>query len=130
MKSRTQDIIFITTEAGACRRLVLHKAAGSGLLQILEELKIKERLSTTCLRRSLTFLGLLARREPDNLEKLILVSHMEGRRSRGRAPTRWTDSILEAIGCNTQQAMHRAQDRVAWRQTISGAAFGGHDPQP
>ncbi|KAI5641890.1 zinc finger, c3HC4 type (RING finger) domain-containing protein [Phthorimaea operculella] len=40
-------------------------------------------ISTICLRRTLGFFGHLARREPDSLEKLILVGHVEGRRSRG-----------------------------------------------
>lgn len=99
-------------------------------ISILEELSICTRLSTTCLQRALSFFGHVVRRGPESLEKLILLGHVNGKRSRGRAPTRWTRTILEAIGCNTQTATHRAQNRTAWRALTDRAVFGGHDPQP
>lgn len=64
---------------------------------ILNEINIKKRLSSTCLASILSFFGYIARRE-DNLERLVVSRNVEGWRSRGRSPTRWTDQIQKAIG--------------------------------
>ncbi|CAF4851061.1 unnamed protein product [Pieris macdunnoughi] len=46
---------------------------------ILDQLKIRTRLTTTCYKRVLTYFGLIARRKPDNLDKLFIVGKVEGK---------------------------------------------------
>ena len=65
---------------------------------ILTELKIEERLSTVCMRRVLQYFGHIARRGPDNLERVFLTGSVEGNRGRGRSPMRWSDQVKEVTG--------------------------------
>ncbi|CAG9789172.1 unnamed protein product [Diatraea saccharalis] len=58
---------------------------------VLAEVKIKMRLSTTCLRRSYEIFGHIARKEGDNLEKTFMTRRKDGQRPRGRSPLRWSD---------------------------------------
>ena len=62
---------------------------------ILAELGIKTRLSSVCMQRLLSYFGHVARRKPDNFEKLLVVWHVEGKRNRGRSPSRWLDTVKE-----------------------------------
>ena len=96
---------------------------------VLSELHITTRLSTICMRRILNYFGHIVRRDPDNLEKTILLGRVEGRRSRGRIPTRWTDQIKEATRGTLYEAVRRAADRTQWGAFVSGWSPGGHDPQ-
>lgn len=102
---------------------------------ILEEVKVKDRLSTICLRRILQFFGHVARRGEDSLEKLIVVGAVEGKRGRGRSPTRWTDQIKSATSCSVVAALRKAETREEWRRVVAQAVDTsladrrGHDPQ-
>ncbi|CAH2269447.1 jg4477 [Pararge aegeria aegeria] len=49
---------------------------------MLRQLKITRRLSTTCLKRILEYFGHIARRDGDNLEKIVVTGKAEGRRPR------------------------------------------------
>ncbi|CAH2230531.1 jg8859 [Pararge aegeria aegeria] len=49
---------------------------------ILRQLKITRRLSTTCLKRTLEYFGHIARRDGDNLEKIVVTGKVEGKRPR------------------------------------------------
>jgi len=43
---------------------------------------------------------------------------INGKRPRGRSPTRWVDKTKEIIGHGLQEASLAAQDRAGWRNTI------------
>lgn len=88
-------------------------------ISILNELRIKDRLSTICRRRILQFFGHISRRENDNLERLIVQGKVEGKRPRGRSPTRWIDQIKEITGKSLQTNIRAAEDRQQWRRSIS-----------
>ena len=66
----------------------------------------------------LQYFGHIARREGDNLEKIITQGHVEGKRKRGRQKTRWSDGIKEITGLNVCTASRYAQDRVGWNVII------------
>ena len=53
-------------------------------------------LYTKIMRNKLQYFGHIARREGDNLEKVIIQGAIEGRRKRGRPKLCWTDGINEA----------------------------------
>lgn len=74
---------------------------------ILQQLGIKTRLSAICSQRILQFFGHVARRGGENLERLMISGNVEGRRARGRFPTRWTDHIQKIAGGLLQDAMER-----------------------
>ena len=97
-------------------------------ISILAELDIEVRLSAVCMRRVLQYFGHVARRGADNLEKLFITGKVQGTRSRGRAPMRWSDQVKTATGLTLQEALRRAEDRVLWRETVQ-AVVVGHDPQ-
>lgn len=85
---------------------------------ILDQLKITTRLSTICYRRVLSYFGHIARRQPDNLDKLVIVGKVEGKRLRGRSPTRWSDQIQNITGLSIPTALRQAEDRVVWRRLV------------
>ncbi|XP_077290894.1 uncharacterized protein LOC143914511 [Arctopsyche grandis] len=87
-------------------------------VSILEELKIKDRLSTICLKRILQFFGHIARRGEESLEWLVVVGSVEGRRARGRSPARWTDQVSAATGASTVASLRLAEFRTEWRQLV------------
>jgi hypothetical protein len=87
-------------------------------VSILEELKIKDRLSTICLKRILQFFGHIARRGEESLERLVVVGSVEGRRARGRSPARWTDQVSAATGASTVASLRLAEFRTEWRQLV------------
>jgi len=63
-------------------------------VSILNELSITDRLSTLCRRRILRYFGHITRREHNNLDMLIVQGKVEGRRPRGRSPSRWIDFLF------------------------------------
>lgn len=100
-------------------------------VSILRELKIETRLSTLCLRRVLDFFGHISRKDGASLERMMVTGKVEGTRSRGRNPTRWTDQIRMALDTGVHGAMHLATDRHGWRGVVREKLLprGGHDPQ-
>ena len=90
---------------------------------ILSKLKIKTRLSTTCLRKILEYFGHIARKDGDNLEKCMVTGKIEGKRPRGRSPMRWTDQIRTALETSTHDALHSASDRNNWRRITHAKLF-------
>ncbi|XP_047990539.1 uncharacterized protein LOC125229678 [Leguminivora glycinivorella] len=97
-------------------------------VSILEELGIKTRLSTICTQRVLGFFGHLSRTAPDSLEKLTITGRMARKRRSGSMGTRWADRITSVTKTTLQASMHRAQDRVAWRQLVKSIHIR-HVPQ-
>ncbi len=56
----------------------------------------------------LQYFGHIARREGDNLEKIIAQGHVEGKRKRGRQNIRWSDGIREIPGVDVSKAYRYA----------------------
>lgn len=57
-------------------------------VSILKDIGITTKLPTVCLQRILTYFGHIARRDPNNFEKLVVVGRVNEKRPRGRSPTR------------------------------------------
>lgn len=95
-------------------------------VSILSQLKIKERLSATCYQRVLSYFGHIMRREDDSLEKLVIVGNTEGKRSRGRSPTRWSDQLKTTKATKFYDVVSIASDRSRWRQFVR-ARITHHD---
>lgn len=100
-------------------------------VSILNQLKIKTRLSTICQQRILSYFGHTVRRGDESLEKLIVVGSTEGKRSRGRSPTRWTDQVKDSSSSEFYAVVRDALDRNRWRQIIRSRCYpdADHDPQ-
>ncbi|KAJ8709300.1 hypothetical protein PYW07_001902 [Mythimna separata] len=84
-------------------------------ISILKELNVKERLSSAVQIRILKFFGHITRNE-DSMERLVVQGKVEGKRSRGRSPTRWIDLIKSVTHCSIYQNSHAAKHRAAWRR--------------
>lgn len=99
-------------------------------ISILKQLKLEktQRLSTTCLQRILRYFGHVARRDTNNLERLMVTGKIEGKRPRGRSPKRWSDQITEELKMPVSDALHQATERDRWRQLVDGIKRS-HDPQ-
>lgn len=55
------------------------------------------------------------------MERLVVQGRVEGRRSRGRSPTRWTDLIKSATGASIVECSRIATNRLKWRQFAKAA---------
>lgn len=86
-------------------------------MSILKKLKITTRLSTRINQSYLRYFGHISRRT-NGLEKLIVEGKINGKRPRGRSPTRWVDQTKDMIGHGLHEASLAAQDREGWRTTI------------
>ncbi|XP_052744154.1 uncharacterized protein LOC128199289 [Bicyclus anynana] len=97
---------------------------------ILAQLKVKIRLSTICLKRILEYFGHIARKDGDNLEKLVITGKVEGKRSRGRSPMRWSDQVRTTLESTVYDALRVAGDRKEWHTILKTRIRdgGGHDP--
>lgn len=62
---------------------------------ILVELNVITRLSSLCMKKVLQYFGHVARRRDDNIYRLIVMGEVQGKRSRGRSPMRWSDQIKQ-----------------------------------
>lgn len=80
---------------------------------ILEQLKVRKRLRTIVAERITKFFGHVIRR--NDLERLTIVGAVQGKRSRGRSPTRYTDLITKITGSGLTQAIREAENRDLWR---------------
>ncbi|KAL0833060.1 hypothetical protein ABMA28_001173 [Loxostege sticticalis] len=101
-------------------------------VSILTQLKIKTRLSTICHQQILSYFGHIVRRGDESLEKLIIVGNTEGKRARGRYPTRWTDQVKDTCSSKFCSIVREAMDRTRWRAIIHSKckpSSDDHDPQ-
>ncbi|KAI5646582.1 hypothetical protein NE865_01515 [Phthorimaea operculella] len=88
-------------------------------------------LSTICLRRILEFFGHIARKDGRNLEQLMITGKVDGKRPRGRSPTRWSDQIRSALDTKLHVALHAAKDRQRWKSIVNEKIIshrGNHAP--
>lgn len=88
---------------------------------VLQELNINTRLSTIINRNILRYFGHITRRK-EGMERLIVEGGVEGRRSRGRSPSRWSDQIKKFTGLSLPEASHKAQYRDEWSVTVKQAS--------
>ncbi|CAH2241588.1 jg3923 [Pararge aegeria aegeria] len=76
--------------------------------KISHALTVKENIVKTCVMRVkstnlrlasriLEYFGHIARRDGDNLEKIVFTGQVERKRPRGRRPIRWSDQIRTAL---------------------------------
>uniref|UniRef100_A0A2H1V166 SFRICE_001441 n=1 Tax=Spodoptera frugiperda TaxID=7108 RepID=A0A2H1V166_SPOFR len=66
----------------------------------------------------MNYFGHIARRNPDNLKKLVVVGQVNGKRPRSRSPTLWLDAVNKMTGLIVPQAIKTAEDRGAWRRVV------------
>ena len=83
---------------------------------VLAEINPPQRLSAVVYGRILKFFGHIARH--DTMERLVVQGRPEGKRQRGRSPTRWTDAVTTLLGENFAAATRNAADRTTWRRTV------------
>lgn len=83
---------------------------------ILREIKPAQRLSSMTYGRILKFFGHISRH--DNMERLVVQGRPEGKRKRGRSPTRWTDVISKLTETSINGATRQAVDRRTWKTTV------------
>mgnify|MGYP003493791252 FL=1 len=76
-------------------------------------------LANMCTRRILQFFGHVVRGNEDSLERLVVIGNLEGKRGRGRSPTRWTDQVKTAAGTSVVGALRAAQSRESWRRLVA-----------
>ncbi|XP_028035907.1 uncharacterized protein LOC114247215 [Bombyx mandarina] len=100
-------------------------------VSILQEHKISSQLSSECLCRVLEYFGHIARKDGGNLEKLIVTGTVDGKRPRGRSPTRWSDQIRTALDSTFHNALHTDRDKNGWRKIVCAKVIqkGDHEPQ-
>lgn len=89
-------------------------------VSILKELQIKQRLSSIVQLRILNMFGHIIRNER-SLERLVVQGRVDGQRSRGRSPTRWTDLVKISTKCSLTECTRTATNRERWR-SLSKAA--------
>lgn len=88
---------------------------------ILQELGIKQRLSSVVQSRILTFFGHVSRRGELSIERLVVQGKVEGTRSRGRSPMRWTDQVRAAVDDLLHNCTRKASIREEWRRIVKRA---------
>lgn len=87
-------------------------------VSIINELNITNRLSCKIRLKQLKYFGHIMRKSPDNMERLIIQGKVEGRRPRGRSPTRWIDQITTSCSKPMHDVIEMTKDRGAWRKII------------
>lgn len=81
----------------------------------------EEYIVNTVLLRQRTWLGHVLRMNDSRLPKVSIQAHSHGTRYRGRPRKRWIETVLDGTGIDFKTAVRLAQDRVKWRNCISGA---------
>lgn len=85
-------------------------------ISVLAEIGPRQRLSSIIYNRILNFFGHITRSK--NMEKLVLQDKADGKRKRGRSPTRWTDTVEKLLDTNLEEATCTAERRDVWRNTV------------
>ncbi|CAH2266953.1 jg25071 [Pararge aegeria aegeria] len=65
-------------------------------------------------------------RNKHSMDRLVVQGKVEGKRSRGRSPTRWTDKIKVATQTSIVQCSRNHEDRNKWRR-IAWAAVANEN---
>ena len=85
-------------------------------VSILNEIRPAQRVSSMTYGRILKFFGHISRH--DNMERLVVQGKPEGKRKRGRSPTRWTDAISKLTNSTFVNAAREANNRGTWRTRV------------
>ena len=56
----------------------------------------------------------------DQLEKILMLGKIEGKRRRGRERMRWLDGIPDSVDVNLGKVWEIVEDREAWSAAIHG----------
>ncbi|CAH2242819.1 jg11752 [Pararge aegeria aegeria] len=88
---------------------------------ILDELSIKQRLSSAVQVRILSFFGHVSRSNNVSIERLVVQGKVEGSRARGRSPMRWTDQVKAANEASLHECARKATVREEWRRIVKRA---------
>ena len=72
-------------------------------------------LNGLILKQKLSYFGHIMRTKGECLERDLMLSMMEGTRSRGRPRKRWLDEIKSSTMLNLEALKKATQDRSAWR---------------
>ncbi|XP_073942535.1 uncharacterized protein [Choristoneura fumiferana] len=62
-------------------------------------------------------------RNENSMERLVVQGQVEGRRARGRSPTRWTDLIKKATESTMVQCTRNASNRQKWKHIAKRAVL-------
>ncbi|PZC84789.1 hypothetical protein B5X24_HaOG203779 [Helicoverpa armigera] len=90
-------------------------------VSILQELGVTRRLSTIVQTRILQYFGHVSRRDNNSIERLVVQGKVEGTRSRGRSPMRWTDQVKSAVGSCVSGCTRESANRERWREIVKKA---------
>ncbi len=93
---------------------------------ILSEIGEERRLSSEVYARILKYFGHVTR--ANTLESIVVQGKVDGKRSRGRSPTRWSDLIRTLTDRTFVECTRLARDRDRWRNLVYAVTESrGHD---
>lgn len=80
---------------------------------IPDQLRIKTKLSTIRYQRALSYFGHNDRRQPDIVDKLVVVGKKSPKKQHGQSPSRWFDQIKKITGLRPVSPL--VVNRMAWK---------------